>query len=436
MSGTRVLLALTPAAEKAIEHLLFDGRASLTLVASALGGAELERLADEHEPDVGLLSADLPGLSAARCARLRARGVRLVGLAPDEAAGSALDSFGVDAIVGADIDRERLLAVLSGSESGVLPAPTERTPPADGFGRTHGGDRGSILAVLGSRGAPGASECAASLAALAEERWPTALVEGDLLGGGLDLRLAADGHDGSLLGLVRACAEGERPLAELLERWLVRRPGWPAVLLAPPEPWEPINELAEPGAIARALHALGAAVPLVVCDVGFLLEEGGGATPLARCHREAIACADAVLLVIGARDRQVRDGLVQLDLLRVELEIPNERLRIACTGLGAPGATARRALTPMIAERLAERGLPLDATLPFDARALRRSERRGLPLSMARRHGPYARALSGLLDELFLPAAIARPRERKLRLPVGFSVVSRREEVPVPWRTS
>jgi hypothetical protein len=91
------------------------------------------------------------------------------------------------------------------------------------------------------------------LAALAHERWPTALVECDLLGGGLDLRLAADGHDGSLLGLVRACSAGDGALGELLERWLVGRPEWPPVLLAPPEPWEPIDELAQPGAIACCL---------------------------------------------------------------------------------------------------------------------------------------------------------------------------------------
>src|SRR5207244_10833920 len=68
---------------------------------------------------------------------------------------------------------------------------------------------GSLLAGVGSRGAAGASECAASLAALAAERWSALLVECDLLGGGLDLRLAADAHDGSLLGLVRAGASGD-----------------------------------------------------------------------------------------------------------------------------------------------------------------------------------------------------------------------------------
>jgi hypothetical protein len=429
-----VLLALSPSAEQAVERLLFAEQAPLSLVASALEAAELERLAAEHEPDAVFLSPDLPGLSAACCTRLRSEGRLLVGLALDDPSASALAAFGVDTIVGPEIDRERLRTAITGGISGAAPPgdPAEVRSESDPPARRSGAPEGAILAVVGGRGAPGASECAASLAALASERWPTALVECDLLGGGLDLRLAADGHDGSLLGLVRACAAGDGALGELLERWLVRRPGWPPVLLAPPEPSEPLDEIARPGAIATALRSLAAAVPLVVCDVGFLLEEAGETTPVARCHREALASASAVLLVIGARDRQVRDGLAQLDVLRVELEIPNERLRIVCAGLGGSGTGSHRSITAMLTEQLAERGLALDASLPFDGRALQRAERRALPLAAARRRGAYARALRGLIDQLFLPSVVAKARERKLRLPLPQPTQPREQEMSLP----
>jgi hypothetical protein len=429
----RILLGLSPPAERVIERLLFDEHAPLQLVASALDGAELERLATEHGPDAALVSPDLPGLTGALCARLRASGCRLAGLAVDAASASALSAFGVDAVVDGGVGIEELREALT-------PASHDREPSVEtrsgrgGRVQERREETGSVLAVVGSRGAPGASECAASVAALAHQRWPTALVECDLLGGGLDLRLAADAHDGSLLGLVRACAAGDGALGELLERWLVRRPGWPPVLLAPPEPWEPLDEIAQPGAIASALRGLALAFPLVVCDVGFLLEEGGDATALARCHREVLTCASAVLLVIGARDRQVRDGLAQLDLLRVELEIPNERLRIVCTGLGGAGSAAPRLLTGMLVERLAERGLALDATLPFDARTLRRAERQGCPLALARRRGAYARATARLLDQLFLPTTVAKPRQRKVRLPQPTLPLPQRRELSLPWR--
>jgi hypothetical protein len=432
----RVLLALSPSVERAVEQLLFTEQTRFALVASALEAAELERLADQHKPATILLSPDLPGLSTARCAQLRARGLRLVGLALDDRSASALGAFGVDAIVDADIDADPLAAALTGSAAGTDAQSDPRPRQGERLNRDRREGGGTILAVVGSRGAPGASECALSLAALAQEHWPTALAECDLLGGGLDLRLGADRHEGSLLGLVRACATGDGALGELLEHWFVRRPGWPPVLLAPPEPAEPLGELARPGAIAAALRELAAVVPLVVCDVGSLLEEAGEAPPLARCHREALACADAVLLVLGARDRQLRDGFAQLDLLRVELEIPDQRLRITCNGLDSPGAGSRRNVTQMLASRLAERGLALDALLPFDLRALRQAERRGLPLATARRRGPYARALNRLLDQLFLPAAVAKPRERKLRLTLPAPSQPRDEEVSLPWRTS
>ena len=89
-----------------------------------------------------------------------------------------------------------------------------------------------------------------------------------------------------------------------------------------------------------------------------------------------------------------------------------------------------------VAEQLAERGLALDASPPFDARALRRAERRAIPLAAARRRGPYTRALRGLLDQLFLPAQVARARERKLQLPHPQTHEVREQEVSLPWQTS
>ncbi len=176
--------------------------------------------------------------------------------------------------------------------------------------------------MVGGRGAPGASELACSLAALAARQWQTLLVELDLLGGGLALRLGADPGQGSLLALARATRSGEPALGELLDRWLVTRPGWPPVLLAPPDPAAVIDELDQPGAIRAALDALAHHYPLVVADVGWLLDQPGETGPVERCHREAVLSADAVLLVLGAREAQLDAGLAQLDLLLETLGHP------------------------------------------------------------------------------------------------------------------
>src|SRR5262245_47556032 len=107
------------------------------------------------------------------------------------------------------------------------------------------------------------------------------------------------------------------------------------------------------------------------------------------------------------------------------------RLRVALNGVGGPGATARVQLERVMQGQLAERRFALDAVLPWDGRALARAQRTGLPLARVRRRGAYARALSRLLDELFLPVA-PTPRERKLPLVAPRADKQHPEKVAVP----
>jgi hypothetical protein len=442
---TDVIVALTPIAEDAIEDALFAASSPLKICASLAEADELEAHALDSGAVAVLLSPDLPGLSAGHCARLRALGLRLIGVALDQSAERELNRLGVDAIVAPGASHQVLSAALDdhqaagadiGSGAGLERSPREaagwRSPERVGRWEAPEAGRGSVLAVVGGKGAPGASECAASLATVAGDRWATVLVELDALGGGLDLRLGADPHTGSLLAAVRA-AGATRPAGELLERWLVRHPGWPPVLLGPPEPERALPELSRPGAITTTLAGLARAFSLTVCDVGWLLNPAGEPT-VARVHREALVAADSVLLVIGCRDDQVRSGLAQLDRLLGELEILPERLRIAANGAGGPAAGGSAATLQTLTAQLAERGLALDATLPWDERALARAGRRGLPLARAGRRNGYRRALTGLLGELFLAASPA-PRRRKLKLQLPTSGSPAGEEVTLPWRS-
>ena len=441
MERLPVVLALTPPAERSIEHLLFGRTAILEPRASATEAAELEQELALAETPAVLLSADLPGLTAADCARARAQGARVTGLARDAFERQQLHALGVDEVIEPTDPEQTVLAALRGTppeaEAPVITAseqlPAQRAP----LRRTEA--TGSVLVVLGSKGAPGSSECAASLAALAAARWPCVLVELDALGGGLDLRLAADARQGSLLGLARAVAAGDAALGELLERWLTRKPGWPPVLIAPPDPAEWVAELANPGATGGVLRALAASFPLAVIDCGFLLTDGETTSPASRIHREAVVTADAVLLVLGAREQQLRAALSQLDTL-LELGVPPERLRVVLNGVRGPGAVARSTLEPLVAAQLAERRFALDATLAWDGRALAGAQRTGLPLAQTRSRGAYKRGLEKLLEQLFLPVAPA-PRERKLRLvppaspPSPSLELDEAEEVALPWRS-
>jgi hypothetical protein len=431
MSSERpaVLLALTPIAEHAIEHLLFGDHAPLTPAGSASEAHEIERLARERHARTVLLSPGLSGLTSGHCQRLRASGLRLVGLALDEHEQHQLQTLAVDAIVYHDIPPDLLLGQIT--ERQTIPEPTPPVIEREASSNGRGG--GVVLAVIGSKGAPGSSECACSLAALANRRWPTVLVDLDMLGSGIDVRLGTDPHQGSLLGIARAATAGEQPLAELLDRWLVRRHGWPAVLLAPPHLDQSLPELAQPGVIAAVAAALRHHFGLAILDVGFLLGAAGDPATEARVHREALIAADAVLLVIGAHDAHQRPGLKQLDLLLGQLAIPPDRLRIALNGIEGPGACSERALTQTLLPRLAEHGLTADAWLAWDAKALARTARTGAPLAVSRPRGRYGKVLGHLLDQIFLPTGPVKPRKHRFALPAQPQAV-REEEVALPWR--
>jgi Flp pilus assembly CpaE family ATPase len=421
-----VVLALTPVAERAIEPLLFGPQAVVEPRASVGEADELEHEVGPHVEAL-LLSPDLSGLTPAHCERARARGARIVGIALDDHDRHALAALATDETVDATADAETLRRALRSTPTIVTAEPA---PAVSGPGRRDG----SVVAVIGSKGAPGASECAASLAALAATRWQALLVELDALGGALDLRLAADAHQGSLLGVARAAEAGDGALRELLERWLTMKDGWPPILLGPAALAQALPELARPGAVAKALNALAAVTPLSVLDVGFQLEEGDELGPAARIHREALVTADAVLLVLGAREDQLRAGLTQLELLLDRLGTKPERLRVLANGVGGPGAIPTAELTETLAQRLAERGLALDATLPWDGRALAKATRAGLPLAIAHPRGRYARTLGRLLEQLFLPVA-PEPRKRK-RMLIPPAPKEQIEEVALPWRSS
>ena len=439
-----VLLALSPVVEQSVAPLLFGQQAAVRVVASLVELAALERtLQDSGADAVALLvSADLSDFTPGPLGRARSHGLRVVGIARDEEDAALLRELPLDAVLTVPIDGPGLHAAthasIESTNNGTALATAAPTS------RTRGRERqGTVLAVIGSRGTPGASELAGSLAALASADWRTLLVELDLLGdGGLALRLGCDPAQGSLLALLRATATGEPALGELLERWLVTRSGWPPVLLAPADPGQVIAELDQPGAIRTGLETLADTYPLVVADVGFLLALPGGVGAVGRCHREALLAADAVLLTVGAREAQLDAGLGQLDLLLDELDIPRERIRVVCNGVAGPGAIPRPQLEQTLTIGLRERDLAADALVPWDARALSKAVRTGLPLAASDPRGGYARTVRRLLDTLFLPGTpVARSRKRLLSAPARPAVepepaVGREdEEVALPWRS-
>ena len=422
----RIVLAVPAAEEDQLHELLYSASASVLVVGSATDADELLARVGEFVCDGVLVSPAFPRLTGGHCARLRARGLQLVGIALTAEREQALHELGLATSVSVDSDPGELGEAFADAGSEVPEPVASRRRRATARAR-----EGSVVVVVGAHGSPGATELAVSLAALCGRRFASCLLELDGKGG-LDLRLGADALAGSLLAAARAVQAGERESERLVERWLSGgEQGWPPVLLSPPEP-RSLEEIAKPGTLNRVLELLGSRYPLTVCDLGASLAETSADT-VRLPAREALVGADAVVLTLGTRAGQFRAGIAMLNVLLSELAVSPERLRVVVNAQGAPGSLPSAELRRAAETQLAALELSVDAWLPYDQRALNRATRLGLPLVLARPRGGYARALQALVGELFV-ASSARPLARKARLRLPALGISGLEEVALPWR--
>src|SRR5258708_23794319 len=160
----RLLLGLTPLAERQVEEQLFAAEQPIAIVGSAPDAAELLALTERCHANAVLLAPELPALDAGACARLRSHGLRLIGLALDEHNARTLDELGVDVTLRPPLAPTALAAACKEEVQPATPAPNRA--PVAGERSARSPRTGSVLAVVSASGSPGASECAASLAPL------------------------------------------------------------------------------------------------------------------------------------------------------------------------------------------------------------------------------------------------------------------------------
>lgn len=231
-------------------------------------------------------------------------------------------------------------------------------------------DAGAIVGVIGGCGGAGASTTAVLLAMAANERGESVLlVDGDRLGGGLELCLSEEGASG--LAWPDLAAASGRIHPPQLEAALPRAFGvpyvsWPASAGA--------AKFVGPEAIAGVLEAGRSAFGLVVVDVGR--------------GREGIEdfawASDRLLLVVPGR---LRAAVAAAQLLH---EIPPVPTGLVVRGRLGEGVDA---------ERLAEAvGCPLAAHLP-ELRAANAAAEEGRLPELARRRA-VRRAANSILEGL------------------------------------
>lgn len=148
--------------------------AAVKLVLRAYQPDEVTRRADTI--DVVVAGAETPWVTPTRVAAWRRLGIRVVGVHPraDRPAAERLSSGGADLILDEDLEAEQLIREIR------LLDPRSQDLSAS---------RGTVIAVTGVRGGPGRTEIATALAWASAGRGDTALVDADLHGPSIAVRL-------------------------------------------------------------------------------------------------------------------------------------------------------------------------------------------------------------------------------------------------------
>jgi secretion/DNA translocation related CpaE-like protein len=252
------------------------------------------------------------------------------------------------------------IAVLPDQEGWLADRMAEAAEPAGGH--TAG------LCVVGGRGGAGASVLAAALGLVAMRRGlRVLLVDGDPLGGGLDLVLGLERAEGArwpefarLRGRLGGFA-----LAESLPRVAGRGPGELAVLSWHRGATEPIAA----AAMRSVLRAATVGFDLVVADLARQPGEAGV---------EALLVADTTLLVVPAEVR----ATVAADRVAAQLRPHSQDLRLVVRG-PAPGGLSAAAMAaalelPLAGEMAADRRIGAALERGDLRKVIRRSRLTGL----------------------------------------------------------
>ncbi len=299
-----VLIAAAGAAWESAALAALSAPRDITVLKRCVDVDDLLATAATGQADVAVVGLDAPGFDLAAVDRLRASGVRPVGVASggsQDTSGFRAGRAGVTSVLAEDLDG-LLDRVRSADHDDDDLAPEGAAGPAE-FEQSGEpdhvpgqGPRGRTIAVWGPAGAPGRTTIAAGLAAVLAERAPTVLVDADPYGGAVAQalgvldevsgllsasRLAASNGVGEALGSVSRALHGRLSVVTGLpraDRWVEVRDGTVEALVDAASPRH---------------H--------VVLDVGFSLERDqfdlGGRRGRNDLTLEALAAADEVIVV-------------------------------------------------------------------------------------------------------------------------------------------
>ena len=393
----RLALALDPTTEdRLVPDLVEHGH---SIVARLVGWRDLLESLDVLAPDVAIVGAGRGTLSAELLDACDERGVRLIGLAGDDAERAHAAQLGLHEVV----DRRAPSAEIETLVSGGVPVPSRVGEP-----ERRSAGAASVIAVWGPAGAPGRTTLAINLAAeIAAAGHRVALVDADPYGAAIAPSLGLLDETPGFAAACRLAGSDALDRAELeriAQRYSAPRASFDVFTgLAGPSRWPELSR----ERVTAAIGVLRSWVEYVVIDVGFSLEHDEELTSDQFAPRRnaatfsALAAADRVVAV-GLADpvglsRLLRGHGDLVDLVDHErIDVVVNRVRTGALGIDAH-AQVRQTL-----RRFA--GLGDAALLPHDGRATDAAILTARTLRDAAGRSPLRTAIREYVLDRLLPA--------------------------------
>lgn len=466
-SVSRILLAIDFEIEaRLLEGIIAAGHDIVDRVSGGLAAAAaLERL----RPDIVLLQGapeTLTPRSLSACSRFRARFIVLVSsdlerrnaeaLAVTEIVDAAVSWSEIEVLLASgavdpsrdvptgpipqqsvsfarppSIDPQLARDELPGRSARELEAPAGATLPASRRARRTGGradersvvrsrgrtaplrgahpeGKGTLLAVWGPHGAPGASTVAAAVASSAADAGQRVLlIDADTFGGSLAPMLGITDEAPGFAAACRLAGAARLTRAEL-ERIAVSPPFGRGELLvltgiANPSRWPELSR----ERVLTVLEKCREVADLVVIDVGFSLESDDEIASDAFSPRRSAAALTSLTVadrVIALADGQAvglqRFLRARTNLVEIIGDTPTDvivnRVRADSVGLGAAGQIKH------VLSRFG--GIEARALIPLDQAACDRAVLAGEPVTYASPRSGFARAIGGYVSDILLAA--------------------------------
>jgi Flp pilus assembly CpaE family ATPase len=404
------------------------GDLGVTVVRRCVDLADLLATAATGQARAVLLSADLRRLDRDALTRLAVAGVAVVGLVPagDEDAERRLRQLGVVNVLPVDAGPQAISAAVVEAVVALTPPPVDasglsdpraalRDPVSDAGSAEVLPGTGRVVAVWGPTGAPGRTTLAVALASeVADQGWPTLLVDADVYGGVVAQLL---GLLDESPGLAAACRLANNGTLDLPALTGLARQVTPTLRvlsgIARADRWPELR----PSALEVVMSLATSLAAVAVFDCGFSLEQDEELsydTLAPRRNGATLAILEQadVVLAVGTADPVGLQRLVR-GLAELKEAVPGARPRVVVNRLRAsaiPGNAEKE-----VRQALARYAGVEDVTLvPQDVAGVDAAVAAGRTLAEAAPGSPARQAIRALASDLVGVQVPARKR-RSLR---------------------